>query len=148
MVSIGVHEIAHNWWFGLVGNDQALEPWLDEAMAVYSERIFYEFTSPAYVDWWWNFRVNYFNPSGWVDTSIYEGADFRTYTNAVYLDGAYFIEDLRVRMGDQDFYKFLKDYAARFSYDIATGADFFTVVRDNTNADISDVIQTYFKGSY
>ena len=31
MVSIGVHEIAHNWWFGLVGNDQALEPWLDEA---------------------------------------------------------------------------------------------------------------------
>jgi Peptidase family M1 domain len=148
MVSIGVHEIAHNWWFGLVGNDQALEPWLDEAMAVYSERIFYEFTSPAYVDWWWNFRVNYFNPSGWVDTSIYDGADFRTYTNAVYLDGAYFIEDLRVRMGDQDFYKFLKDYATRFSYDIATGADFFAVARDNTNADISDLIQTYFKGSY
>ena len=39
MVSIGVHEIAHQWWFGLVGNDQALEPWLDEAMSVYSEKI-------------------------------------------------------------------------------------------------------------
>jgi len=53
-----------------------------------------------------------------------------------------------VRMGDQDFYKFLKDYATRFSYGIATGADFFTVAGDNTNADISDLIQAYFQGSY
>ena len=148
MVSIGVHEIAHNWWFGLVGNDQALEPWLDEAMAVYSERIFYEFTNPNYGDWWWNFRVNYFNPSGWVDTSIYNGGTFRAYTNAVYLDGAYFLEDLRVRMGDQDFYKFLKDYASRYSYKQVTGEDFFVVVRENTNANIDDLIQAYFQGSY
>lgn len=148
MVSIGVHEIAHNWWFGLVGNDQALEPWLDEAMSVYSERIFYEFTNPNYGDWWWNFRVNYFNPSGWVDTSIYNGVTFRAYTNAVYLDGAYFLEDLRVRMGDQDFYNFLKDYAARYSYQIVTGADFFTTVRKDTSANIEDLIQTYFQGSY
>ena len=42
LVAIGVHEIAHQWWFGLVGNDQAMEPWLDEAMAVYSEAIFYQ----------------------------------------------------------------------------------------------------------
>ena len=148
MVSIGVHEIAHNWWFGLVGNDQALEPWLDEAMAVYSERIFYEFTNPNYIDWWWNFRVNYFNPSGWVDTSIYDGGTFRDYTNAVYLTGAYFLEDVRTRMGDQDFYSFLKDYAARFSYDTATGSDFFTVLRENTNANVEDLIGAYFQGSY
>ena len=31
LVAIGVHEMAHQWWFGLVGNDQAMEPWLDEA---------------------------------------------------------------------------------------------------------------------
>ena len=148
MVSIGVHEIAHNWWFGLVGNDQALEPWLDEAMSLYSERIFYEFTNPNYGDWWWNFRVNYFNPSGWVDTSIYDGVNFRTYTNATYLTGAYFLEDLRVRMGDQDFFSFLKDYAARYSYKQATGGDFFSVARENTNADTSDLIAAYFQGSY
>jgi hypothetical protein len=148
LVSIGVHEIAHNWWFGLVGNDQALEPWLDEALATYSERIFYEFTNPNYIDWWWNFRVNYFSPSGWVDTSIYNGGTFRAYTNATYLTGAYFFEDLRARMGDRDFYNFLKDYAARFSYDRATGSDLFVVVRENTNANISDLIQSYFQGSY
>jgi hypothetical protein len=31
-----VHEIAHQWWFGIVGNDEWNEPWLDEAMAEYS----------------------------------------------------------------------------------------------------------------
>jgi hypothetical protein len=31
-----VHEIAHQWWFGIVGNDEWSEPWLDEAMAEYS----------------------------------------------------------------------------------------------------------------
>ena len=32
LFTIGTHEIAHQWWFGLVGSDQALEPWLDEAI--------------------------------------------------------------------------------------------------------------------
>lgn len=31
-----VHEIAHQWWFGIVGDDEWSEPWLDEAMAEYS----------------------------------------------------------------------------------------------------------------
>ncbi len=148
LISIGVHEIAHNWWFGLVGNDQALEPWLDEALCIYSERLFYEFNYPNYGDWWWNFRVNYFEPTGWVDTTIYEGKTFRLYTNAVYLNGAYFLEDLRARMGDRDFFKFLKDYASRYSYQRAAGSDFFATARANTSADISDLIQAYFKGSY
>ncbi len=148
LVTIGVHEIAHQWWFGLVGNDQALEPWLDEAMAVYSERIFYEFNYPRYGDWWWQFRVDYFGPSGYVDTTIYDWGTFRAYTNAVYLNGAHFIEALRTRMGDEAFYGFLKDYAARYSRSRATTYDFFAVARQNTDQDISDLINTYFQGDY
>jgi hypothetical protein len=30
------HEIAHQWWYGLVGNNQYREPWLDESFAQYS----------------------------------------------------------------------------------------------------------------
>jgi hypothetical protein len=30
------HEVAHQWWYGLVGNDQFAEPWLDESFAQYS----------------------------------------------------------------------------------------------------------------
>jgi len=148
MVSIGVHEIAHNWWFGLVGNDQALEPWLDEAMCVYSERLFYEYSYPNSENWWWNYRVYYYSPSGWVDTSVYNAGGFRPYVNAAYMNGAVFLEDLRVRMGDDDFFAFLKDYASRFGRKRATTQDFFNVVRENTNANVEDLIQAYFQGDY
>ena len=33
------HEIAHMWFYGLVGNNQARNPWLDEAFASYAQRI-------------------------------------------------------------------------------------------------------------
>jgi aminopeptidase N len=35
------HEIAHQWWYGLVGDDQYNEPWLDESFATYSEERLY-----------------------------------------------------------------------------------------------------------
>ena len=148
LMTIGVHEIAHQWWFGLVGSDQAMEPWLDEAMSAYSERIFYEFNYPRFGNWWWQYRVDYFGPQGYVDTPIYDGGTFRAYTNAVYLNGAHFLEDLRLRMGEEDFYRFLKDYASRFARGHASGEDFFAVVRANTDSDISDLIARYFSGSY
>jgi aminopeptidase N len=149
LVTIGVHEIAHQWWFGLVGSDQALEPWLDEALAVYSERIYYEFNrSGSYLDWWWNFRVDFFGPSGFVDTTIYEGGAFRPYTNAVYLNGAHFLEALRGRQGDDAFYRFLKDYAGEFSRRRASGRAFFALARRYTDRPLDDLIAQYFKGAY
>ena len=32
-----VHEVAHQWFYSLVGNDQARDPWLDEGLASYVE---------------------------------------------------------------------------------------------------------------
>ena len=148
LATIGVHEIAHQWWFGLVGNDHAIEPWLDEALATYSERIFYENNYPANISWWWRYRVDYFDPTGYVDTSIYNGGSFRLYTDAVYLRGAHFLDDLRERMGYGNFSKFLKEYATRYSHGRATSADFFALVHETINVDISDLLGNYFAGSY
>ena len=30
------HEVAHQWWYGIVGDDQWKEPWVDESFAEYS----------------------------------------------------------------------------------------------------------------
>ena len=30
------HEVAHQWWYSFVGNDQYAEPWLDESFATWS----------------------------------------------------------------------------------------------------------------
>ena len=34
-----VHEIAHEWFYGLVGNNQGRDPWLDESFATYAEAL-------------------------------------------------------------------------------------------------------------
>ena len=33
------HEVAHEWWYSMVGNDQYREPWLDETFATYSGQL-------------------------------------------------------------------------------------------------------------
>ena len=144
LIAIGVHEVSHQWWFGLVGNDQALEPWLDEALALYSERIFYEEIFPYPVNWWWRFRVTWFSPSGWVNTSIYDGYAFREYTDAVYLRGAQFMEEIRARVGEKAFNAFLQDYASSYAHKIATRDDFFDTLNRHTEIDYSDIVETYF----
>ena len=148
LIMIGTHEIAHQWWFGLVGDDSAMEPWLKESLAVYSERLFYQYNYPNYGNWWWDFRVNYFSPSGYVDQSIYCFSTFRAYVNAVYLNGANFLEELRVRVGDDAFFAFLKDYAARYAHKHSTASDFFATLRLHTNNDFSDIMRKYFQRQY
>ncbi len=132
LVTLSAHETAHQWWYGLVGNDQAMEPWLDETLCTYSELLFYERQYPGEVNWWWNYRVNRFDPKGWVNTTIFDYAAFRPYVNAVYLRGAQFMQALRTQIGDPVFLAFLKDYAARYRQGWVSGADFFNVLGDHT----------------
>jgi len=73
---------------------------------------------------------------------------FRAFVNAVYLNGANFMAALNYRMGDDDFYRFLQDYTSRYGRGRATAYDFFAVARQNTTADISDLIAAYFRGNY
>ena len=149
---IAAHETAHQWWYGLVGNDQALEPWLDEAMCTYMEHVFYEnvytdyptATGESIVDWWWYYRVNFYDPSGWVDGAIYDFNLFRPYRDAVYLNGAKFFQELRTLVGDEVFFAFLKDYADREAEHIATGNDFFVILKDHTSKDLDGLLGQIF----
>jgi hypothetical protein len=148
LVIIAAHETAHQWWFDAVANDQALEPWLDEALSTYSEHIYYETIYPELVDWWWGYRYFEFQQAGYVDTQIYDGGGQRPYWDKVYLTGARFFEDLRKRVGDEIFFAFLKDYYTQYAGKRATGADFFRVLHANTAADITDLMIQYFKNTY
>jgi len=33
------HEVGHEWFYGLIGDDQARDPWLDESFATYAEAL-------------------------------------------------------------------------------------------------------------
>jgi aminopeptidase N len=150
---IAAHETAHQWWYGLVGNDQALEPWLDEAMCTYMEHVFYENVYPDYstaagqsmLDWWWYYRVNFYEPAGFIDRSVYDFKQFRPYRDAIYLNGAKFFEALRIKIGDDAFFAFLGDYAGQYQHKIATAADFFSVLHAHTDKDLNELLGKYFQ---
>lgn len=148
LVIIAAHETAHQWWFDSVSDNQALEPWLDEALATYSERIYYETVHPDLVKWWWDYRYFEFQTTGYVDIPIYDGGGQRPYWDKVYLTGARFLEELRTRIGDETFFAFLKDFYVQYEGKRATTADFFRVLREHTATDISDLMVKYFKNSY
>lgn len=107
---ISVHEIAHQWWYARVGNDAALNPWLDEALATYSEYLYVEDNYPADKNWWWTFRVAAYFPQGQVDYPVYEFNTPREYINAIYLRGAQMLQNLREDIGDEAFYELLRAY--------------------------------------
>ena len=148
LVIIAAHETAHAWWFDAVSNDQALEPWLDETLSTYSERIYYETVHPDLVKWWWGYRYFEFQAPGYVDTQIYDGGGQRPYWDKTYLTGARFMEALREKVGDEIFFAFLKDYYTQFVGKRVTTADFFRVFREHSNADISDLMKEYFQNTY
>ncbi|OGO30697.1 MAG: hypothetical protein A2136_08675, partial [Chloroflexi bacterium RBG_16_54_11] len=150
---IAAHETAHQWWYGLVGNDQALEPWLDEALCTYMELVFYENVYADYpsdsgqslADWWWYYRVNFYDPGGDVGGAIYDFPGFYFYRNAVYLNGAKFLGDLRGQVGDETFFAFLREYARRNKYQVVRATDFFSILHEYTGEDLETLLERYFQ---
>lgn len=144
LTMLSAHEVAHNWFFGAVGNDAGNEPWLDEALATYAELLYYEQQHPLDLEWWWEFRIQQWEPGGAVDSTAYELPGFRPYVNAVYLRGALFLHAVRQQVGDQAFYTFLKEYYAVYRGGIASGDDFLALLQQSSGQDLSALISEYF----
>jgi Peptidase family M1 domain len=128
LMLITVHEIAHQWWYADVGNNQAQNPWLDEALATYSEYVFIEEYYPDLRDWWWEFRVNAYTPKGFVDSNVYQFASIREYINAIYLLGARMMNDLRDDLGTDAFFDLLRRYAEAGAGQIVTPDLFWSLL--------------------
>jgi hypothetical protein len=145
LISLTAHEVSHQWFYSLVGNDQVIQPWLDEAPAQYSAFLFYERYLPDDVDWWWFYAVDQWVPTGKIDQIIYEFRDNREYMDAVYRRGALFMRDLREAMGDPAFFGFLAEYQRRYAYQLADSRDFFALVQEFTTADLVPLQEEYFR---
>ncbi len=130
LTTITVHEVAHQWWYLLVGNDPAEYPYMDEAFATYSEYLFYEqfYENP---DWWWDFRVRPHDvEAGAVDRSIYQFDNARGYINMAYLRGALMLHTLREELGDAAFFAWLQTYLLTQQYRVATPDDLWAALPD------------------
>lgn len=120
------HEMAHQWWYQLVHNDPVNTPWLDESIAEYSVRIYYERLhgdrDADLLSWQrWQTPVDLLEQQEEglllnrpVD-SFETGAQYET---VIYAKGALFYAQLRDLLGDRAFQRFLRGYLDQYRYQI------------------------------
>jgi aminopeptidase N len=144
LVRFVVHEIGHQWWYGGVGNDQALEPWLDESLARYGEWLYYSQLYPEHLSWWEAPSIAM--PTLPIDETIYDFVGTDSYVQAVYVSGTRFILDLQARMGQDLFLAFLRDYYVMHRGQIVTGQDFLAALREAAVPNLDELLSIYFAG--
>jgi len=121
------HELAHQWWYGVVGDDEYAEPWLDESLATWS--MFLPIRP-------WLACDRYRWPSR--TARITNGMDYwsghpKEYPT-IYGGGGCMFADLAHRFGLARFEAILAGYARAFRFDVARGSDLIDAI-DRAAAD-------------
>ena len=99
------HETAHQWWYGMAGNNQMREPWLDEGISEFAAAYFFG-------------TFHSYSSTKPVNSSVYDfpnlpapvtSRDPGSYTQTIYFKSAAFLNGLRSRMGNTAFFAGLRD---------------------------------------
>lgn len=125
------HELAHQWWYAAVGNDQIEEPWLDEAFAETStrlwlrradgdDRIFKMVNGASEVP----------ARAGVISAGVDDFGSNSAYTEAVYLAGANVLLALRERLGTATWTRIMRSWYRRQMFGIGTVEEFIDTVED------------------
>ncbi|CAL9670321.1 M1 family metallopeptidase [Streptomyces sp. enrichment culture] len=126
-----VHELAHQWWYGIVGNDEYASPWLDESFAQYANFRFYGLeTRDCWPDVYW--------PDD--DTVLTASMDYWSRHpgayHLVYTAGPCALADLERALGADTMARLLKRYARDHWYGVSTTEDFKRAAQSMTAADL------------
>ncbi len=125
------HEVAHQWWYSVVGSNQVDEPWLDEALAEYSVEVYFRTTKgeagAEAVREYQQKQTDIYRLTGkpqlpvGLATGAY--ADQEAYNVFVYRAGALFYGHLYDTYGPDLMRDFLRAYYETYRYRIAHTAD-------------------------
>jgi hypothetical protein len=96
---LAAHETAHQWFYAAVGNDQAREPFVDEAAADLVARFVLGLKRPSRC------------PAGRLDRTIYDYSA-ACYYERIYIQGGNLLDRARRMMGSKTFWTALRAYVA------------------------------------
>jgi aminopeptidase N len=141
------HEVAHQWFYNAVGNDQVDEPWLDEAVVQYlTSRYYLDTYGPeaarSYADSWWSRwdRVEQADIPIGLPAAAYVDSE---YGAIVYGRGPIFISALAKEMGQETFDQFLRDYYQSHLWSIGTGDAFRHLAEKHCQCDLGALFQEW-----
>lgn len=152
-----VHEIAHEWFYSAVGNDQYTEAWLDEGFATFATLVYREKTGEPKKETdetgstWQNAWKSGKSLKIDLPYSGYEKAEDPTvpaeyrYTFSVYSGGASFLFELRTLMGEEDFQALVRDwYSSNLHKEVTTKQFLETVSKKAENGKANELFKKYF----
>lgn len=137
------HEVGHQWFYSVVGNDQLDEPWLDEALTQYVTFLYFLDTygpqggdgfRDSFIDRWE--RVDRADIPIGMPAGEYDSAE---YGAIVYGRGPLFFEALSEEMGQETFEAFLRDYYQQNKWDISTGQELKALAEAHCDCDLSSI---------
>ena len=148
-----VHETAHQWWYGLVGNNQIEEAWLDEALTEYSTLFYYEhyYGKKVGQSIYEKFILNPYRlyeastAPGPILRHLSEYKDWGDYSATVYYRGAIMLKDLESRLSRHKFHEAIRYYFKQNLYKNATGEDFIKALNHVTGTDWTDYVYDWLK---
>jgi hypothetical protein len=117
------HETAHQWFYGIVGNDQATEPFTDEAAADFVARSVLGIHRASRC------------PTARLDRTVYDYSA-RCYYETIYIQGGNLLDEARRRMGSTAFWASLRGYISANRDGIATTATLLQALDDGTPLDL------------
>jgi len=133
------HELSHQWFGDSVSVADWSDIWLNEGFATYSEGLWVEHTQGrSGLDGWARFlyqevrdNPDYFPPPG-------DPAGDDLFNSGVYIRGGLTLHALRLKVGDEAFFKILKTYYGRHQYGNATTDDFIQVAEEVSGDDLQE----------
>jgi hypothetical protein len=127
------HELAHQWWYGVVGDDEYTSPWLDESFADYATDLYQGNTGSGC----WN-SVSWASSAEKITNSMaYWDAHSNRYSTVVYAYGRCALHDLSRVLGTSAMTTLTHDYAQSHWYGVSTTAEFKAAAQALTTTDLT-----------
>lgn len=156
-----VHEIAHQWWYGLVGNDEVSVAWFDEGLAEYSTLLYFENYPDEGVDSKkliedtivnyqlyldviksLNIEINYS-----MELPLNQYSTEYEYVYMIYVKGLLFFDNLRTVLGDEVFFDCLKDIYDDFKFKTINKEKFIASIEKTSSFDTTEIIEGWLSGN-
>lgn len=161
IVKVVVHEIAHQWWYGIVGNNEIKDAWFDESLAEYSSLLFfeenpeYEITREGLIAETLQDYLLYIDVVKSVNMKVNEKMDLAVneyqseyeYVYMVYVKGMIFIDELRSSIGDEAFFNGLKKLYKNNMFKIVDKEKFIKAFNGASKVDVSAFVEGYLSGT-
>jgi aminopeptidase N len=152
-----VHELAHQWWYGMVGNDEYREAWIDEPLTQYATLEYYrQRYGQEEFDQLYNryikAGVNMFLQSGaGEDKPLNRSLDQFTnddYYVLIYNKGTMMYKDLNDQLGDEKFDKLLRTLFEKYKFKVISGENFIALVSEVAGKDMSEFFRKWLETNY